>query len=81
MPMHPRHLLSILKDAASDWVDDGAMRLSSSLAYYAIFSLAPLPVIVISMTASFRFRSSWPSAFSCSFRWSSASSLPRWAST
>jgi membrane protein len=36
-------------DAASDWVDDGAMRLSSSLAYYAIFSLAPLLVIVISM--------------------------------
>ena len=47
--MHPRHLLPLLKDAASDWVDDGAMRLSSSLAYYAIFSLAPLLVIVISM--------------------------------
>jgi membrane protein len=47
--MHPRHLLPILKDAASDWVDDGAMRLSSSLAYYAIFSLAPLLVIVISI--------------------------------
>ncbi len=47
--MHPRHLLPILKEAASDWVDDGAMRLSSSLAYYAIFSLAPLLVIVISM--------------------------------
>ena len=46
---HPRHLLSILKDAASDWVDDGAMRLSSSLAYYAIFSLAPLLVILISI--------------------------------
>ncbi len=48
-PMHPRHLLPLLKDAASDWVDDGAMRLSSSLAYYAIFSLAPLLVIVISV--------------------------------
>ncbi len=47
--MHPRHLIPLLKDAASDWVDDGAMRLSSSLAYYAIFSLAPLLVIVISM--------------------------------
>lgn len=47
--MHPRHLLPLLKEAASDWVDDGAMRLSSSLAYYAIFSLAPLLVIVISM--------------------------------
>ena len=46
---HPPDLLSILKDAASDWVDDGAMRLSSSLAYYAIFSLAPLLVILISI--------------------------------
>jgi len=47
--MHPRQLPKLLKDAASDWVDDGAMRLSSSLAYYAIFSLAPLLVIVVSM--------------------------------
>ena len=47
--MHPRHLLPLLKEAASDWIDDGAMRLSSSLAYYAIFSLAPLLVILISM--------------------------------
>ncbi len=47
--MHPRQLLPLLKNAATDWVDDGAMRLSSSLAYYAIFSLAPLLVIVIWM--------------------------------
>ena len=47
--MHPRQLLSIVKEAASDWVDDGAMRLSASLAYYAIFSLAPLLVILISV--------------------------------
>jgi hypothetical protein len=51
--MHPRQLLPLLKQAASDWVDDGAMRLSSSLAYYAIFSLAPLLVIVISMAGLF----------------------------
>lgn len=47
--MHPRHLLPLLKEAVSDWIDDGAMRLSSSLAYYAIFSLAPLLVILISI--------------------------------
>ncbi|MGI8605412.1 MAG: YihY/virulence factor BrkB family protein [Verrucomicrobiales bacterium] len=47
--MHPRYLLSLLKEAASEWIDDNAMRLSSSLAYYAIFSLAPLLVIVISI--------------------------------
>lgn len=39
--MHARDLIPILKQAAIDWVEDGAMRLSSSLAYYAIFSLAP----------------------------------------
>jgi membrane protein len=47
--MRPRDLFPLLKEAASEWVDDNAMRLSSSLAYYAIFSLAPLLVIVISI--------------------------------
>src|SRR6187455_2669936 len=47
--MNTRELFSLLKEAASEWVDDGAMRLSSSLAYYAIFSLAPLLLIVISI--------------------------------
>ena len=51
--MRPRDLWQLLKTAACDWVDDGAMRLSSSLAYYAIFSLAPLLVIVISMAGLF----------------------------
>src|SRR6478672_13144249 len=46
--MRPRDLPQLLKEAASEWIEDGAMRLSSSLAYYAIFSLAPLLVIVIS---------------------------------
>jgi membrane protein len=47
--MPPRDLLPLFKEAASGWVEDGAMRLSSSLAYYAIFSLAPLLVIVVSI--------------------------------
>ncbi len=42
-------MVLLVKEAAYDWVDDGAMRLSSSLAYYAIFSLAPLIVIVVSI--------------------------------
>lgn len=41
------HLIPLLREAACEWVSDGAMRLSSSLAYYAIFSLAPLLVIVV----------------------------------
>ena len=47
--MRPRDLPQLLKEAASEWIEDEAMRLSSSLAYYAIFSLAPLLVIVISI--------------------------------
>ncbi len=47
--MRPLDLLALLKQAASDWIDDGAMRLSAALAYYAIFSLAPLLVIAISI--------------------------------
>ena len=47
--MRPRDLSQLLKEAASEWIEDGAMRLSASLAYYAIFSLAPLLVIVISI--------------------------------
>jgi membrane protein len=49
MFMHSEKWFRLLKEAASDWVNDGAMRLSSSLAYYAIFSLAPLLVIIVSM--------------------------------
>lgn len=39
----------MLKEAASEWSGDNAMRLSASLAYYAIFSLAPLMIIIISI--------------------------------
>ena len=42
-------LPQLLREAAFEWIEDDAMRLSSSLAYYAIFSLAPLLVIVISI--------------------------------
>ncbi len=47
--MRPCDLLSMLKDAANEWLDDNAMRLSAALAYYAIFSLAPLLVITVAV--------------------------------
>jgi len=37
---------ALLNDAASGWSRDNAMRRSAALAYYALFSLAPLIVIV-----------------------------------
>ncbi len=47
--MKSPHFLSLLKEAASDWIDDNAPRLSAALAYYAIFSLAPLLVITVAV--------------------------------
>jgi membrane protein len=40
----------VIRQAASDWVDDKAPRLGAALAYYAMFSLAPLLVIVLSVS-------------------------------
>lgn len=44
-----RSLPTLFKEAASEWISDNALRLSASLAYYAIFSLAPLLLVVISI--------------------------------
>lgn len=46
--------LLILKRAGIKWKDDNVTRMSAALAYYSIFSLAPLLVIVIG-TASWAF--------------------------
>jgi membrane protein len=42
-----KKLWAILKEAGSQWVSDKAPRLGAALAYYTIFSIAPLLVIVI----------------------------------
>ena len=47
--MRVRDFGSLLGAAASGWVNDNAMRLSASLAYYSIFSLAPMLIIAISI--------------------------------
>lgn len=39
----------ILKQAALKWWNDNALRLSASLSYYTLFSLAPMLMIVIAM--------------------------------
>jgi membrane protein len=44
-----RILPKLLKQSATEWVSDNATRLSASLAYYAVFSLAPLLLVVISV--------------------------------
>jgi membrane protein len=45
--MRARDFCSLIGTAAAGWVEDNALRLSASLAYYSIFSLAPLLIIVI----------------------------------
>jgi membrane protein len=49
--MRARDLLMLLKESASEWMEDNALRLSASLAYYAVFSLAPLLVLAVSIAA------------------------------
>ena len=44
------NLSNLLKLAYQGWKEDNASRLSAALAYYTIFSLAPLLVIVIAIT-------------------------------
>jgi membrane protein len=44
---------SLLKEAALGWIADSASRLSAALAYYTVFSLAPLLVIVVFLIGLF----------------------------
>ena len=39
----------LIKTAASSWVDDYAQSMGAALAYYTMFSIAPLLLIVISV--------------------------------
>jgi membrane protein len=40
---------ALLKDTVNDWLDDRAMSLAASLAFYAVLSLAPLLVVAVSV--------------------------------
>jgi membrane protein len=40
-----RSWVEVLKQTASEWSEDNALRLSAALAYYSIFSIAPLVII------------------------------------
>ena len=41
--------LALLKDTAAHWMEDNALRLSAALAYYSIFSIAPLLVLAVGL--------------------------------
>src|SRR3954453_9138224 len=46
----PREFWRLLKEAASDWSHDRAPRLGAALAYYTVFSIVPLLIIIIAIT-------------------------------
>jgi len=47
--MHPKQLWPLVRQAALAWVDDYAPSMGAALAYYTLFSIAPLLLIVISI--------------------------------
>lgn len=44
-----RHVWAVLRDAGEAWLDDRCPSLGAALAYYTLFSLAPLLLIVVSV--------------------------------
>jgi membrane protein len=46
-PLTEANAFSLMKEAFNDWMEDKALRLSAALAYYSVFSIAPLLVIAI----------------------------------
>src|SRR5262245_23148952 len=51
--MTPRDVWDLLKAAGEGWVNDYAQSMGAALAYYMIFSIAPLLLIVISIAGMF----------------------------
>ncbi|MEW5860950.1 MAG: YihY/virulence factor BrkB family protein [Cyanobacteriota bacterium] len=49
--MKPKDILGLLKDTFTEWQEDKASRLAAALAYYTVFSLAPLVIIAIAIAA------------------------------
>jgi membrane protein len=47
--MHPRDAFSLVQQSVSAWSDDRASSMGAALSYYALFSIAPLLVIAISI--------------------------------
>jgi membrane protein len=51
--MTAKEFWGVVRTAASGWVDDYAQSMGAALAYYTMFSIAPLLLIVISMAGLF----------------------------
>ena len=51
--MHPRRIGAVLGQAYSDWSADGATRLGAALAYYTLFSIAPVLIVITGVAGFF----------------------------
>ncbi len=47
--MRPKEVWPLLKQTVSEWVDDNVPALAAALAYYTLFSIAPLLIIAIAV--------------------------------
>lgn len=47
--LNDHRTVSLIRETVDEWVDDKALQLSAALAYYSVFSIAPLLVIAISV--------------------------------
>jgi len=53
MPNKVANYFKLLKEAVSEFSNDNVIKLSASLAYYTIFSVGPLLLVIISLTGLF----------------------------
>lgn len=49
MSMHLKQILNLIKSSLKSWVDDYAPSMGAALAYYTLFSIAPLLIIAIAV--------------------------------
>jgi membrane protein len=49
MKWHLNNMWPILKETCNEFIDNKTMRMSAALAYYTIFSLAPMLIVIISL--------------------------------
>lgn len=49
MKWHLKNGWPILKESLGDFIDNKALRMSAALAYYTVFSLAPMLIVIISL--------------------------------
>ena len=52
VPLNFKTIWELLKETFDEWNEDKASRLAAALAYYTVFSLAPLLIIVIAIAGS-----------------------------